>query len=206
MLPTIPVLDIKIPDISIVIKQEEPKPREPTLYTIKSGDTLTSISKLYSVDLKRLWAANTTLTDPDKITPDTTLKIPESDEVLPERAMPVTIEVRSGTQQSPPSGGFSSSGNTYQPGQCVWYVKNLRPEIPNSWGSAVSWLYNAQADGWPTGSEPRVGAVGWTYGHVVLITAVNGDGTVSYTDMNGRWIPYEIGYGTKEASYYEYIY
>jgi len=99
-----------------------------------------------------------------------------------------------------------ATANTYEPGQCTWYVKDLRPEIPNTWGNASGWLVNAQADGWGTGSEPRVGAVGWTSGHVVLITAVNPDGTVDITDMNGRYIPYEIGNRTFPASKYLYIY
>lgn len=105
-------------------------------------------------------------------------------------------------------GAVRSSGgvNTYEPGQCVWALKEWRPELPNTWGSATTWLSRAEAMGWPTGSEPRVGAVGWVYGHVVLIIAVNSDGTVDYKDMNGRWIPFEIGYGTKDASYYKYIY
>lgn len=196
----------------------EPKPIVETVqiekvqktYTVGVGDNLTKISKAHSVDLKRLWNANTQLTSPDLIEPGMVLKIPENDEVLPEREMPVTINVVSNHMvlaQSPQvsDGGFSS-GNTYEPGQCVWYVKNLRPEIPNNWGNASSWLYNARNAGWPTGVVPKVNAVGVAGNHVVLITAVNSDGTVSYTDMNGRWVPFEIGYGTKPADYYRYIY
>lgn len=104
------------------------------------------------------------------------------------------------------SKSVSSAGNTYEAGQCVWYIKNLRPEIPNGWGSAYQWLGNARASGWATGSKPRVGAVGTRGNHVVLITKVNKDGTVNYTDMNGRWIAFEVGYGTKPANYYTYIY
>lgn len=99
----------------------------------------------------------------------------------------------------------ASEGNLYEPGQCVWFVKERRPELPNTWGDATNWLYAAQSQGWPTGSEPRVGAVGWVYGHVVLITAVHGD-SVDYVDMNGNWVPFEIGYGTRPANYYTYIY
>jgi surface antigen len=108
--------------------------------------------------------------------------------------------------KSSQNSSVSVNGNSYQPGQCVWYVKNLKPEIPNGWGNASNWLYAAQADGWATGTEPRVGAVGWTSGHVVFITGVNSDGTVNYTDMNGNWIPYEVGSGTVSASKYQYIY
>lgn len=104
------------------------------------------------------------------------------------------------------TGSVQSPGNLYEPGQCVWYIKNLRPEIPNSWGNATDWLFNAQQQGWATGLEPRVGAVGWTNGHVVLVTTVNDNGTVDITDMNGRYVPFEIGNRTFPASKYVYIY
>lgn len=99
----------------------------------------------------------------------------------------------------------SVSGNSYEPGQCVWFIKNMRPEIPNNWGSAHSWLANARSSGWATGSTPAVGAVGVKGNHVVLITAINGN-TVTYTDMNGRYIPFEIATRTAPASNYMYIY
>lgn len=64
-------------------------------------------------------------------------------------------------------------GNLYTPGNCTWGVKNWRPNIPNNWGNASSWLYNAQAQGWATGSIPRLGAVGWSANHVVLVVGVS---------------------------------
>lgn len=108
--------------------------------------------------------------------------------------------------QKPVRRAENASGNGYEPGQCVWYVKNKRPDLPNNWGNASSWLGNAQAQGWPTGSTPVVGSVGWTPTHVVFIEAVNSDGTVTYSDMNGRFVAWEVGSGTKPASYYQYIY
>ncbi len=97
-------------------------------------------------------------------------------------------------------------GNGFEPGQCTFWVQSRRGDIPGSFGNATDWMYNAQAQGWATGSTPRAGAVGWTYGHVVYIESVNGDGSVNYSDMNGNWTPYEIGYGTAPASKYQYIY
>lgn len=88
------------------------------------------------------------------------------------------------------AGGFSgdTSGNTYDFGYCTWYVKSRRPDIPNSWGNASEWLGNAQAMGWATGSVPKSGAIGQTsggsLGHVVYVEGVNGDGTVSISEMN----------------------
>lgn len=98
------------------------------------------------------------------------------------------------------------AGNLYDAGQCVWYVKNLRADIPNNWGNASDWLYNARAQGWETGSVPRVGAVGQEGNHVVLITAVNPDGTVTTTEMNEYYIPFQITSRTVPASFFTYIY
>jgi surface antigen len=99
-----------------------------------------------------------------------------------------------------------STGNGYEPGQCTFWAKSKRPDIPNNWGNASAWLGNAQAQGWPTGSTPVAGAVGWTSGHVVYIESVGEDGTVTYSDMNGRFVAWEIGGGVRPASYYQYIY
>lgn len=184
MLPTIPVLDNKVPSIQIVIKAEE-KPQ--TFYTIKEGDTLTSISKLYSVDLRRLWAANTTLTNPDVIEPLQSLRIPENEEVLPEREMPVTMvsaNLSSETlRNSPPGGGFS---NTYDFHSCTWHAKEMRPDLPNSLGNAYSWVSRAQALGIPTGYEARAGAVGQQGNHVVYIISMSGD-RVYLSERNYDW-------------------
>lgn len=70
---------------------------------------------------------------------------------------------------------YSSSGNLYDYHSCTWEVKELKPSLPNNLGNATDWLYNAQAQGMATGSTPRVGAVGWTYGHVTYILAVSGN-------------------------------
>lgn len=195
---------------AIVIKQEEPKP--PTTYTIKEGDTLTTISELNRSSVARLWQKNTELTNPDLITPGDTLTIPQEAEQLVDRPLPESVIVKASladtTSPQINSGGSlrpAVAGNLYEAGQCTWYVKNRRPDIPNNWGNASDWLYNAQAQGWSTGSTPRVGAIGWTSGHVVYIEAVNGD-QVTYSDMNGNWVPFEKGSDTVPASRYTYIY
>jgi len=108
--------------------------------------------------------------------------------------------------QKPVRGAVNASGNGYEPGQCTFWVKSKRPDIPNNWGNASSWLANAKAQGWSTGRTPQAGAVGWTSGHVVYIESVGPEGMVTYSDMNGRYIPFEVGGGTVPASKYIYIY
>lgn len=195
------VLDTKPPTVQV----EE---KEPTKHTVIKGENLTRIAEQYSTTVQRLWAKNTALNNQDDLDIGQVLIIPDADESLTERpfySIPVTtkavaISQRETIKNSP--GG----ANTYEPGQCTFWVKNKRPDIPNNWGDASAWLGNAQRQGWPTGTTPVAGAVGWTSGHVVYIEAVNSDGTVTYSDMNGRWVAWEIGGGTVPASKYVYIY
>lgn len=160
--------------------QVEPPPREPTLEEVNDPN---------NCEPAMYWAKEAPY-----------YCIPKPTERRSESVSP------SSSTRTPVSARTSSKGNLYESGQCVWYIKNLRPELPNTWRSAKNWLANAKADGWATGSTPRVNAVGVRGNHVVLITSVNDNGTVNYTDMNGNYVPYKIGSGTKPANYYQYIY
>ncbi len=52
-------------------------------------------------------------------------------------------------------------------------------------GSAYSWADAWAANGWPTSSEPVVGAVAWfPYNHVAYVQSINGDGTVNIEEYN----------------------
>jgi surface antigen len=189
----IPVLSNQMPVINIVIKQEQEPEKKPKLYTIKKGDNLTKIAKTTGSSVGRLWAANPKLTNPDRIEPKTVLKVPDNDEVLPEREMPVTIVVDAKQTQvsSKPSvsGGFSSAfdiapAGWYPVGQCTQYVWSRR--AVGKWGNANQWVYNAQRDGVATGYIPRVGAVGQQGNHVVYVEAVDGN-KVYISERNFDW-------------------
>lgn len=188
-------------------KRQVPK-QAPTIeeYVVVEGDTLKSVSDAHTTTWQRLYAKNPDISNPDLIKPGEKLIIPHSDEVLPDRALPTPVTPAPISAPAPNIVRAPVSGNTYEPGQCTWYVKSRRPDLPNDLGDASSWLYNAQAQGMATGSTPRVGAVGWSPGHVVYVESVNGDGTVTISDMNGRWVPYELGNYTYPASKYVYIY
>jgi len=110
-----------------------------------------------------------------------------------------TIKASGGSK----SGAYSPNG--YQPGQCVWGVKEWRPDIPGDWHSAYQWLANARADGWSTGSTPAVGAVGAKGNHVVLVTAVYGD-VIQIREMNYDYVPFHQRYREALASEFYYIY
>ncbi len=52
-------------------------------------------------------------------------------------------------------------------------------------GSAYSWADAWAANGWPTSSEPVVGAVAWfPYNHVAYVQSINDDGTVNIEEYN----------------------
>lgn len=126
-----------------------------------------------------------------------------------------SIRVAQATTQVPnrtarPTGGFGGGANLYDVGYCTWYVKNRRPNIGDNWGNANQWYANAQADGYAVGATAKVGAVGVSFagafGHVVYVEGVNGDGTVSISEMNygGGWN--QTHARTTSASEFVYIY
>jgi surface antigen len=83
--------------------------------------------------------------------------------------------------------GAAGGGNPYPWGECTWYAKQRRPDIP--WfgggnGNALNWARSAQAAGIPVGSTPVPGAIAVfqpyqygayaPYGHVAYVESVNG--------------------------------
>lgn len=189
---------------------EEIKPPEPAKYTVKSGDNLSKIADEQKTTWPRLWNKNTDLKDPDVIQIGQVLIIPLESEVLEDRPVPVPeLPVFSAQRGLTAAPRGSTSGNTYSPGYCTWYVKNRRPDLPNNLGNANTWQSRAAAQGLPTGSTPRAGAVGTTtggdLGHVVYVESVNGDGTVTISEMNYRGL-YSMNTRTVSASSFLYIY
>lgn len=100
------------------------------------------------------------------------------------------------------------ASNTYEQGQCTWWVKQWKPEVPNSWGNANSWDENAFADGWTVSSTPIPGAIAQSdrgaYGHVALVLEIVGDTVLIQEgnyDYNGS-----VRTKTVPISTYQYIY
>lgn len=102
----------------------------------------------------------------------------------------------------------NSAGNLYAPGNCTWYAKSKRPDLPNNLGNANTWYYNAQAQGFGVGTAPKKGAVGQAvYGmHVVYVEGVSLDGSmVTISEMNYGGL-YRMNTRTVPASEFIYIY
>lgn len=196
-----------------------PTPLPPPLitYTVIKGDTLTKIANVHQTTWQRLFAKNTQIANPDSINVGDTITIPEASEQLPERTLPTPVVVaqhpisrasttpRRTTTPSAPQPRMSSAGNTYAAGYCTWYAKNRRPDLPNRLGNANTWVARAAAQGIPTGSAPRTGAIGQQGMHVVYVESVNGDGTVTVSEMNYKGLGV-ISSRTVPASNFSYIY
>lgn len=199
-------LDIfKLAQPAATIKVEQPKPPEPkpapeppkpVEHVAVEGDNLSKIAEAHKTTWLRLWQKNTAMQHPDVLKVGDKISIPLADEQLAERALPTPPPVpvmAAAPQPAAPAPApartysrpeVNSAGNTYTYGYCTWYVKNRRPDIPNSWGHAETWYYRAANMGWPVGSSPRAGAIGTRGNHVVYVERVNGDGTILISEMN----------------------
>lgn len=103
-----------------------------------------------------------------------------------------------------------SSGNLYTPGNCTWYAKSRRPDLPNNLGNANTWYSMAASMGWNVGSTPKKGAVatttaGWA-GHVAYVEGVSPDGLrVTISEMNWNGL-YSMNTRTVNYTEFRYIY
>lgn len=189
----------------------------PVVYTVQESDSLHKIAETHKTTWQRLFYKNTSVENPDIIEVGTQLAIPTSDETLAERPLPappvsdpapVSDTTRSRSTNS--GNGIRTAhgavaGNRYSPGYCTWYVKNRRPDLPNNLGNANTWVARAAAQGLATGSTPRAGAVGQQGMHVVYVESVNGDGTVTISEMNYNGL-FVVSSRTVPAGTFRYIY
>lgn len=103
-----------------------------------------------------------------------------------------------------------SSGNLYTPGNCTWYAKSRRPDLPNNLGNANTWYSSAQSQGWNVGLTPKKGAIAASadgmLGHVAYVEGVSLDGqfvTISEMNYNGL---YSVNTRTVPYTDFRYIY
>ncbi|MDO4872324.1 MAG: LysM peptidoglycan-binding domain-containing protein [bacterium] len=198
-------------------------PVDGIVYTIKDADKLEDIAKKYQADIERILSYNNLKTAED-IVSGQEIVIPGG--ILPEEDRPdyvapvvsrVTTSLNSYSNSSvnygnavAVAGNYSlKAGNAYAPGNCTWYVYNMRPDIGSFWGNASSWAYSARAAGHLVDSNPTVGAIaqwnayaggsyGW--GHVGYVEAVYGDGTILISEMNYNGALYRVTQRTIPAS------
>ncbi len=194
--------------------------KQPVIVIVQPGDSLTSIAQANNSDYVRLFDANNFISNPDIINPGDKVRIPDANEQLPDRlasfdAQQASDDASAQTIMQPSrstsyvSRGYShasNSGNTYYPGYCTWYAKSRRPDLPNMLGNGGQWVARAAELGYATGTAPRAGAIAETTGHVAYVEAVNGDGTITISEMNGPGGFGVVDTRTVPASQYDYIY
>lgn len=115
-------------------------------------------------------------------------------------------ESQSNKAQSPvKTARGESTGNLYTPGNCTWYAKSRRPDLPNNLNNARTWATKASAQGFTIGTTPQAGAIGQKGNHVIYIESVNSDGTMNISDMNYQSL-YEITHRTISSVGWTFIY
>ena len=153
------------PLITVVIQQEvePPKPTEP-LYTLEEQLQIDIDTNVNNCEPTRIRADNAECLPEPVYTPKTV-----------QRTANTIKNVSKSRSGSPP---LSWWGN----GQCTQWVASQRSV--GHWNNARSWTWQAQRDGWSTGSTPVAGAIGQKNNHVVYVESVNSNGTFNLSEMN----------------------
>lgn len=211
------VLDKVEPPTLVASASPQPVPAAPgpKIHVVGENETLSSIALQHQTTWNRVFNKNEQIAHPDVIKVGDKLTIPLPEEQLNDRPLPAppvpplpTQGVKNVNSNGAPRASMArgaSSGNTYTPGYCTWYAKNMRPDLPNNLGNADTWVSRAAAQGLPTGSVPRAGAIGQQGMHVVYVQQVNPDGTVTISEMNYNGL-YVVSTRTVAASSFMYIY
>lgn len=177
------------------------------VYTVKSGDTIDSIAGKYGSNATEIIALNDLEVSGIYEGMRIVIKngsLPETER--PEYVAPVRTytyaytylgnsSVRQNVQIVATGFYANSPGNPGIRGNCTWYAWYWRSTDPRSLGAlgpegrnARTWNYNYSYRG--VGNTPVVGAVfqtpygGSGYGHVGVVTAINGDGSIEIEEMN----------------------
>lgn len=164
---------------------EAPQISPAIIHRVQAGDSLSTIAEKYETTWQRLYFKNRSIQHPDKLTIGTRLVVPDADEQLRPRDIPLLQPMPvPATQPIITSTPLMTGGNTYFYGYCTWYAKNRRPDLPNNLGNADTWTVRAATQGYATGSLPRVGAIAQQGMHVAYVEAVHKDGTITVSEMN----------------------
>ncbi len=173
------------------------------VYTVKGSDSVESIASTYGSNVEEITIFNDLDTTPLSEGQKIFIKngsLPEKER--PEYVAPVVQRRTTYTytylgdtseRQNIQVVGYYSIGR----GQCVDWASYMRPDLGGLMlGNANAWARNAAARGYAVDRTPSAGAIfqtssGW-YGHVGYVEAVNGDGSITVTEMNYSYVPYRV--------------
>lgn len=156
-------------------------------YTIKSGDTLNSIASKTGTSLATIAYLNG-IKNANLIYVGQVLKL--SGTATPNNT--TTSPTTTNTTTNYVNAQYDAS--TYYAGSCTTFVKARISWVGRYWGNATDWGNSARNAGRIVNNTPAVGSIAWfkagmptadpTYGHVAIVTAVNGNGTVHIVEGN----------------------
>ena len=189
------------------------------VYTVKSGDTIESIAAKYGSTAAEITALNdlevSGITEGARIVIKNG-SLPETERPEYVAPKPATTTYRTTTYRYSYLGNTSERqnitvlgriyglGGPYGAGQCTQWAWSKRRDLPSTLGNANTWAANAARAGYVVNRTPSAGAIfqtssGW-YGHVGYVEAVNGDGSITVTEMNYGYSPYLVIRATIPAS------
>lgn len=175
------------------------------LYTVKGDENVAGLASTYQASANLIDSYNQLEGKP--LAAGQKIIIPDG--VKPEVKKAAPVAPKSSSSRVATTLRAGSFSNSYSYGYCTYYVASRRA-IPSNWGNASSWYFNAIASGYGVGTAPRAGAVAWEFGnHVAYVESVNGDGTVTVSEMNffgngGGWN--RVSRRTTSAGKFKYIY
>lgn len=187
---------------TVYTEREEPLPDNSTstvYYTVRNGDTLTTLGWKFQVKVATIKYVNDM--DTDLIKPGQQLKVPQAgyevsaNQIAAKQKEKLAAANRSTAYRTSSTSRSSynvvshsagSRNNSYPYGYCTYYVATRRA-VPTQWGNAKSWLNSASRSGYGTGSSPAAGAIVVTseswWGHVAYVEDVS-DGYITISEMN----------------------
>ncbi|MFH0907012.1 MAG: LysM peptidoglycan-binding domain-containing protein [bacterium] len=158
-------------------------PTSGVVHRVKSNETIGWIANYYKVDSQEIIAFN-------NLPADGNIQINQK-LIIPGGRIPTIVATTpTYTSSNTYSGTGTGKNRSFPYGQCTWYIAQKR--IVEWSGHAKSWLTNAVAYGYKTGTTPQLGAImvmtegGWLgrlYGHVAYVESVK-DGWVTISEMN----------------------
>ncbi|WP_411843432.1 LysM peptidoglycan-binding domain-containing protein [Salinicoccus sp. HZC-1] len=171
-------------------------------YTVKSGDTLSSIARAHGMNYRTLMNNNNIsshlIYPGQKLTVSGSASSSSSNASSnTAQAAPKKEEVKTPSVSAPAPSSVSYGTNYYYWGDCTWYVFERRQQlgkpVGNNWGNASNWDNAARSQGYSVSSSPSVGAIlqanawtnfAWGMGHVAIVERINSDGSILVSEMN----------------------
>lgn len=170
-------------------------PTSGVTHKVKRNETISQIAKKYEADEQQIIAFNE-LPANGELKENQEIIIPGGEKEMPTALVPRRNYTTEETVINTGTKGISvvkysskrQSWNHFPAGYCTYYVAQ---RVKVTWrGNAGAWLYNAKAQGYKTGKDPKPGSIMVStedarYGHVAFVESVSGS-TFVVSEMNWK--------------------